>query len=254
MQDTIPTSPLSPKVTLVTGGARRIGAAIVRTLHGAGMNIALQYRNSREDAEQLQKELNTVRSDSVHLFQADLLHTRRIPTLISEIVSTCNRLDVVVNNASSFYPTPLGSVTEEAWADLMGTNLMAPFFIAQAAAPHLRAGGGCIVNLTDIYGRRPLKNHPVYCAAKAGLIMLTQSLARELGPEVRVNAVAPGAILWPEGEDLDEVAKQRILSRIVLRRIGDPEDIARAVLFLVRDATYCTGEMIVVDGGSLSGR
>jgi len=235
-------------VALITGGARRVGAAIVRTLHGAGMNVALHYRQSMKAANQLADELNAQRSDSVRLFHADLCRTEHLPRLVSTVVADMGRLDVLVNNASSFFPTPLGSVTTDDWDDLLGTNLRAPFFLAQSAGPHLRANKGCIINIADIHGRQPLKNHPVYSVAKAGLIMLTRALARELAPEVRVNAVAPGAILWPE-QELDEVTKQRILSRTALKRRGDPDDIARAVLFLARDAGYITGETLVVDGG-----
>lgn len=239
---------LEGKVALVTGAAHRVGASIVRTLHGAGMRIALHFRSSGEAAEGLRKELEASRANSVALVQADLLHVDRLPRLVDKVLGHFGRLDVLVNNASAFYPTPMGGADEGQWEELIGSNLKAPFFLAQAAAPHLRACSGCIVNITDIHGERPLKEHPIYSVAKAGKIMLTKALARELGPEVRVNGVSPGAILWPE-RGMDEVARQRILSRTALKRQGSPEDIARAVLFLIRDADYVTGQILAVDGG-----
>ena len=242
----------STKTVLLTGGARRIGAAIARTLHQAGMNLALHYRSSSEEAAVLRDELNRWRAESVMLLQADLRDTAGLPALVEHTVARWGRLDALVNNASSFYPTPLGQTTEAEWDDLLASNLKAPFFLSQAAAPHLRAVGGSIVNLVDIYAQQPLQNHPVYCAAKAGLAMLTRSLAWELGPAVRVNGIAPGAILWPE-HGVSETAKAQLLSRIPLRRRGEPEDIARTVLFLLQDAGYITGQIIAVDGGRLSG-
>jgi len=242
----------STKTVLLTGGARRIGAAIARTLHQAGMNLALHYRVSTEAAEALRDELNRRRAESVLLLQADLRDTASLPALVEHTVARWGRLDALVNNASSFYATPLGQTTEAEWDDLLASNLKAPFFLSQAAAPHLRAVGGSIVNLVDIYAQRPLQNHPVYCTAKAGLAMLTRSLAWELGPAVRVNGIAPGAILWPE-QGVSETAKAQLLSRIPLRRRGEPEDIARTVLFLLQDAGYISGQIIAVDGGHLSG-
>lgn len=242
----------STKTVLLTGGARRIGAAIARTLHQAGMNLALHYRVSTEAAEALRDELNRRRAESVLLLQADLRDTASLPALVEHTVARWGRLDALVNNASSFYATPLGRTTEAEWDDLLASNLKAPFFLSQAAAPHLRAVGGSIVNLVDIYAQRPLQNHPVYCTAKAGLAMLTRSLAWELGPAVRVNGIAPGAILWPE-QGVSETAKAQLLSRIPLRRRGEPEDIARTVLFLLQDAGYISGQIIAVDGGHLSG-
>jgi len=238
---------LTDKVVLITGAAHRIGATIARLLHAEGMRIVLHYRSSRAAAQALQQELTAQRPDSVMLVQADLLATAGLSTLVTEAVNAWGRLDVLVNNASTFYRTPLGTVTEEQWDDLMGTNLKAPFFLSQAAAPHLRAQHGCIINIVDIHADRPLKHFPVYSMAKAGLVMLTRALACELGPEVRVNAVAPGAILWPE--HLDEVTKQRIVSRTFLKRQGDPMDIAKAVRFLIRDADYMSGQVLTVDGG-----
>jgi pteridine reductase len=239
---------LSGKVGLVTGAAHRIGAEILRQLHGAGMDLALHYRSSRVAAESLQAELEAQRPGSVLLIQADLHRIDAFRGMIQEIESRFGRLDLLVNNASSFYPTPLESASEAEWDDLMGSNLKAPFFLAQAAAPLLRAAGGCIVNLVDIHAERPLKGHPIYSAAKAGNAMLVKALARELGPEVRVNGVAPGAILWPE-QGLDQAGKQEILERTALKRPGAPEDIARTVLFLAREADYISGQIIAVDGG-----
>ncbi len=239
---------LAGKVALITGGARRIGAEICRVLHAQGMNIAVHSRSSKCDAQALQSDLLAIRPISVLLGQGDLLDVKNLDSLVSRTLANYRRLDVLVNNASSFFPTPMGHATEGHWDDLVGSNLRAPFFISQAAMPHLRKNSGCIVNITDIHGERPLKNYPIYSVAKAGLVMLTKSLAREFGPEVRVNAVAPGTILWPENE-LDETIKQHILSRVPQRRSGDPSDIARAVLFLVRDARYVSGQVIAVDGG-----
>jgi pteridine reductase len=242
------TQGLAGKVALVTGAAQRIGAAVVRTLHGQGMQVAVHYRRSREAAEALAAELEAVRPGSVALLQSELLDRGRLERLVEKALAQWGRLDVLVNNASSFYPTAVGSVSAEAWDDLLGINLKVPFFLSQAVAPHLRSSRGCIVNLADIHGLKPLREHAVYSVAKAGLVMLTRALAYELGPEVRVNAVAPGAILWPE-QGLDEVTRQRILSRTALKRQGSPEDVARAVLFLVRDADYVTGQVLPVDGG-----
>lgn len=239
---------LHEHVALITGGVHRIGAQTARTLHAAGMRLVLHYRSSRAAAQALQAELNAQRADSVVLVGADLLDPATIAPVIADAHSAWGRLDALINNASSFYPTALGSVTETQWDDLMGTNLKAPFFLSQAAAPLLSASRGCIVNIADIHADRPLKRFSVYSMAKAGLVMLTKAMACELGPEVRVNAVAPGAILWPERE-MDEVTQQRIVSRTFLKRQGNPEDIARAVLFLIRDADYTSGQIITVDGG-----
>lgn len=240
---------LKDKVALVTGGARRVGAQIVRALHAHGMRVVVHYHSSRSAAQALQHELQTSRPDSVVLVRGDLLSG---PALLRELVEKTlkayRRLDVLVNNASSFYPTPIESASEQQWRELMGTNLKVPFFLAQAAAAQLKATRGCIVNIADIYAERPLKRYPIYSIAKAGLVMLTKALARELGPEVRVNAIAPGAILWPEG-GLDEPTKQRIIARTALKRVGEPSDVARALLFLIRDAGYITGQVIAVDGG-----
>jgi len=237
------------RVVLITGGAKRVGAAICRRLHGAGANLMLHYRSSAGEARLLQAELNNLRADSVALVQADLLELPQLPALVERTLGTYGRLDALVNNASSFHPTPIGEIDAADWDDLMGTNLKAPLFLSQAAAPALRKAHGAIVNITDIHADRPLKNYVVYSAAKAGLAGLTRSLARELAPEVRVNAVAPGPILWPEDDQFDELSRQRIVSQTPLKREGTPEDIARAVHFLLFDAPYVTGETIAVDGG-----
>ncbi|MDX1604664.1 MAG: pteridine reductase [Candidatus Competibacterales bacterium] len=233
---------------LVTGGARRIGAAIVRRLHAAGLNLNLHFRHSEAEAEALAAELQRQRPDSVQLLEADLRDTAALPRLVERAAQRWGRLDLLVNNASAFYPTPLESTTEAQWEDLLGSNLKAPFFLVQAAAPWLRAMRGSVVNIADIHAERPRAGHPVYSAAKAGLVALTRSLAWELRPAVRVNAVAPGAILWAEQDD-DPAARQAILERIPLDRLGTPDDIARAVLFLARDTDYVTGQVLAIDGG-----
>lgn len=238
------------KVALITGAAQRIGAVIARGLHGAGMNLILHYRSSRAAAQALQEELQAERPESVLLVQSDLLSLAGLPPLVKQAAEAWGRLDVLVNNASTFYRTPVGRITEADWDDLFGTNAKAPLFLAQAAAPYLRAQRGCIVNIADIHGERPLKDYPVYSMAKAALLMLTRALASDLGPEVRVNAVAPGAILWPQRE-IDDVTKQRIISRTFLKRTGCPEDVAKAVLFLVRDADYMSGQVLTLDGGRM---
>ncbi len=242
-------STLTDKVALITGGAQRIGAAIARLLHAQGMRLVVHYHSSEAAAHALQAELHQTRPDSVMLVRGDLTNgDKLVKNLVFETVEAFDRLDVLINNASRFYPTPLGEATEAQWAELIDTNLKAPFFLAQAAMPHLKKHNGCVVNIADIYGKRPLPSYPIYSIAKAGLIMLTQVLARELGPEVRANAIAPGVILWPEA-GLDEMSKQRIISRTPLKRAGDPSDIARTALFLIRDASFMTGQVLAVDGG-----
>jgi len=236
------------KVALITGGVRRIGAEIATLLHENGFKLALHYRNSRAEAKTLQDKLNAIRSDSVVLIQADLHVTKGLSALVNSTLESFNRLDMVVNNASSFYPTPIGKASEDDWDDLIGSNLKAPFFLAQAAAPALKASNGCIINIVDIHSQRPLKEHPIYCMAKAGLAMMTTSLAKELGPEIRVNGVSPGAILWPEN-NMDQLTQQRIISRSFLKRQGSPADIAQTVLFLATQAPFITGQIISVDGG-----
>lgn len=226
---------------------------MVRQLHSAGMNIALHYRRSSSSADMLAESLNQQRPGSVKLIQGDLLKLDDLTRIVEEAAIGWQRLDVLINNASTFYPTAMGEATEAQWDDLVGTNLKAPFFLSQAAYPHLKQQSGCIVNIVDIHAHRPMKGFPIYSAAKAGLQMMTMSLARELGPGVRVNGVAPGAILWPEHE-MDDLIKQQIIERTALKRQGSPADIARTVLFLIRDADYISGQIISVDGGrSLGG-
>ncbi len=241
---------MSAKTILITGGSKRVGAAIARMMHGTGANLMIHYRSSAGEARALQDELNTVRPDSVALIQADLLDIAVLPSLVSQTIATFGGLDALVNNASSFYPTAVGNITEKDWVDLMGTNLKAPMFLSQAAANELRRRHGCIVNITDIHADRPMKNYLVYSVAKAGLVGLTKSLARELAPEVRVNGVAPGPIMWPEDNPhFDEVSRQRIVSHTMLKRAGDPSDIARAVRFFIEDAPFVSGQILAVDGG-----
>jgi pteridine reductase len=246
VQDTL--DQLNDKVALITGAAQRIGAQIARTLHGAGMKIVLHYRGSQTAAQALTDEFNQLRPGSATLLRADLSDSATLAPLIDAAAAQWGRLDTLVNNASTFYPSSVGAVTLPQWHDLMDVNLKAPFFLAQAAAPLLAKSGGCIVNIADIHADRPLKGYSVYCMAKAGLVMMTRALARELGPAVRVNAVAPGAILWPEA-GLDEATQASILARTTLKRQGKPEDIAKTVLFLIRDAEYITGQVLSVDGG-----
>lgn len=237
------------KCVLITGGARRVGAAICRRLHASGANLMIHYRASAGEARLLQAELNHARADSVALIQTDLLDLAKLPAMVEQTLVRFGRLDALINNASSFFATPVGEITPEGWDDLVGTNLRAPLFLAQAAAPALRKTQGSIVNITDIHAERPLKNFVAYSIAKSGLTGLTRALARELAPDVRVNAVAPGPILWPEDKSFDELSRQRIIAHTLLRREGKPEDIAKAVHYLVVEATYVTGETINVDGG-----
>lgn len=239
----------SVKTALITGAAKRIGATIAQHLHDRGMNIILHYRNSKQQAQALCEQFNQARPNSASAVQADLNHHQQINALIESTLQKWQRLDVLINNASSFYPTPLGHVQESQWCDLLNSNLKAPFFLSQAFAKHLRESRGSIINIVDIHGTKPLRDYSVYCIAKAGLIMLSQALAKELAPEVRVNAIAPGAILWPEGENnLDETVREKILNKIPLHQVGTPYDIAKTVAFLI-DANYVTGQIIAVDGG-----
>jgi len=241
-------SDLQNKTALITGASRRIGAVIARTLHDAGMNISLHYRGSKEEAEKLANELNQLRENSCATHRLDLHKTGELPSLIDACQQHWGQLDLLVNNASSFYPTHVGKMTEQHWDDLIGSNLKAPLFLSQAAIPALKQTQGSIVNIVDIHAEKPMKNHTIYCSAKAGLAMMTKSMAKELGPEIRVNGVAPGAIMWPENE-LDAETQDEILNRTALKRSGMPEDIAATVLFLTRDAHYITGQIIPVDGG-----
>ncbi|HZH44492.1 MAG TPA: pteridine reductase [Lysobacter sp.] len=235
-------------VALVTGAARRIGAAIARRLHAAGYDLALHCRRSRGELDALVATLERARPGSTYVLQADLAEFDRLPELVAHTIGRFGRLDALVNNASSFYPTPIGSVTPAQWDDLFASNARAPLFLAQAAAPHLRAARGAIVNLTDVYAERPLRQHTVYCMAKAALLMLTKSLAVELAPDVRVNAVAPGAILWPE-DDGNVEAQKAMLARTPLGRTGTAEEVADAVRWLLQDASYSTGQVLDLDGG-----
>jgi pteridine reductase len=238
------------KVVLITGGAKRVGAAICRRLHRQGASLMVHYRSSAAEAQALADELNGHRPDSVSLVQGDLLDPASPEKLVAATVIRYGRLDVLVNNASSFYPTAVGEIVEAHWVDLLGTNLKAPLFLSQAAAPELRKNRGCIVNVADIHAERPMKGYVVYSIAKAGLAALTKSLSQELGPEVRVNAVAPGPIMWPEGDPtFDEAERRRIVEHTALKREGNPDDIARTVRFLVEDAPYITGVILPVDGG-----
>ncbi len=239
---------LNGKVALVTGAARRIGAAIATRLHADGANVAIHHRGSADAAAALANKLNKLRVGSARTFHMDLADIASLPGLVNNVVGWHDRLDVLVNNASVFYPTPLGEISEQHWEELFGSNLKAPLFLSQAAVPALRKRNGAIVNIVDIHAQRPLRDHAVYSAAKAGLAMLTRSLAKDLAPDIRVNGVAPGAILWPE-DDMSDTSKDSILRQVPLARSGDPEDIAGCVLYLVRDAAYVTGQIISVDGG-----
>jgi pteridine reductase len=241
--------PLQGKAVLITGAARRVGAAMARTLQAAGANVMIHYRNSEAEARALVSELNSVRGGSASMVSGDLLEIRKLGKLIDETIKTFGQLDVLINNASTFYPTPVGEITEDHWEDLLGTNLKVPLFLAQAATPALRATRGLVLNIADIHGMRPLRRYTTYSVAKAGLIMLTKSLARELGPQqVRVNAICPGPVMWPE-ERADRALQKKIVDRTQLKRAGAPEDVARAALFLCADAPYITGQVLAVDGG-----
>ncbi|MEF8730581.1 MAG: pteridine reductase [Candidatus Accumulibacter meliphilus] len=240
---------MSGKTILVTGAARRLGSAIAHELHATGANLMLHYRQASTAAAALASELNAVRPSSAACLQADLLDVETLPRLVADTVARFGRLDALVNNASSFFPTPLGTIDLASWDDLIGSNLKAPLFLTQAAAPHLIAAQGSVVNITDIHAERPLAAYPLYCAAKAGLLGLTRALAIELAPRVRVNAVAPGPILWPDSGVFDNAARQDIVAHTLLQRAGCPQDIARAVRYLLNDADYITGQVINVDGG-----
>lgn len=240
---------LTGRVALITGAAQRIGAEIARCLHAQGVDVAIHYRHSSAAAAKLKEELETHRPGSVLLLQADLRDCQSFPGLMTQVEAFRGRLDILINNASSFYPTPFEEANEVQWDDLIASNLKGPFFLTQAAAPLLKASQGCIINLVDIHAERPYKNFSIYSMAKAGNAMMVKSLARELGPWVRVNGIAPGLILWPEAEGPDQASRDAILARTALGRAGSPVDITRAVLFLVREADYITGQIIAVDGG-----
>ena len=241
---------LQNKIVLITGGAKRVGASICRLLHENGANLMIHYRTSVNEARGLQAELNLKRANSVAIIQGDLLNLSVLPSLVQETIKHFGKLDVLINNASSYYPTEIGGINEEQWQDLMGSNLKAPLFLSQAAAIELRKQQGCIINITDMHVERPKKGYIVYSIAKAGLVTLTKSLAHELSPEVRVNAVAPGPVMWPENNpQFDELYRQRVISQTLLKRIGEPNDIAKAVKFLIQNAPFITGQVIAVDGG-----
>lgn len=242
------TSNTSP-VIMITGAARRVGAAIARTLHAAGADVILHFRSSAGEVDALASELDHVRPGSVSMLHGDLCHPDTPALLIDAAVARHGRLSGLVNNASSFFPTPVGTITPDVWDDLMGTNLKAPLFLSQAATPHLRAARGAIVNIVDIHAERPLRNYPVYCAAKAGLLGLTRALALELAPEVRVNGVSPGPIEWPDDGQFSAQERAEIIDHTLLKRVGSPQDIARTVHFLLFDAPYISGQIIAVDGG-----
>jgi len=240
--------PLAGHCVLVTGGAKRLGAAMARRLHAAGASVVVHCHRSRTAADELVAELHAIRAGSALAVCGDLHDLECLPVLVAQAVARYGRIDILINNASTFYPTPVGSITAAQFDDLIGTNLRAPLFLSQAAAPALRETRGLIINMVDIHARRPLRSHPVYSAAKAGLVMLTKSLARELGPDVRVNGIAPGPVLWPE-RDLDEALKAEIVAKTALKRSGSPDDIARTALYLATEAPYVTGQVIAVDGG-----
>ncbi|ACE86023.1 pteridine reductase [Cellvibrio japonicus] len=239
----------SAPVALVTGAAKRIGAEIARHLHNAGYNLIVHYHQSAAAADELVQQLNQLRPDSALAVQAHLGNQEALQQLAHTSIHAWQRLDLLVNNASSFYPTPLGQVDEATWDDLLDSNLKAPFFLAQSLAEKLRESQGAIINIADIYAERPLQNHSVYCIAKAGNVMLTKTLAKELAPHVRVNGIAPGAILWPEQEAISDDIKSNLLTRTPLQERGQASDIARAILFLAQEAPYITGQILAVDGG-----
>ncbi len=244
------TNQLENKVVLITGGAKRVGACISRELHAHGANLMIHYNTSNKEAKALQAELNLKRKDSVSIIQGDLLNMSVVSSLPAETVKRFGQLDILINNASTYEPTEIGNINEDNWQDLIGSNLKAPVFLCQAAAKELKKNKGCIINITDMHIESPKKGYVVYSVAKAGLVTLTKSLATELSPHVRVNAVAPGPVLWPENNpQFDEVYRKRVISQTLLKRIGDPSDIANAVKFLVADAPFITGHVLAVDGG-----
>jgi pteridine reductase len=245
-------SPLAGQVVLVTGAARRIGAAIAGAFHAAGAIVVVHCHRSANEAAALVAGMNAARPRSAEVLRGDLADPAVWNSLPDAAIRTFGRLDILVNNASTFYPTPVGEITPAQFDDLVGTNLRAPLFLAQAAAPELRRRQGLILNIADIHGLRPLARHAVYSAAKAALVMLTRSLARELGPEIRVNAIAPGPVLWPEN-GTDEEMRRAIIARTALKRAGSPDDVARAAIFFATNAPYVTGEVLAIDGGRLAG-
>jgi pteridine reductase len=244
------TNQLQNKVVLITGGAKRVGACISRELHAHGANLMIHYNTSNKEAKALQAELNLKRKDSVSIIQGDLLNMSVVTSLPAETVKRFGQLDILINNASTYEPTEIGNINEDNWQDLIGSNLKAPVFLCQAAAKELKKNKGCIINITDMHIESPKKGYVVYSVAKAGLVTLTKSLATELSPYVRVNAVAPGPVLWPENNpQFDEVYRKRVISQTLLKKIGEPSDIANAVKFLAADAAFITGHVLAVDGG-----
>jgi pteridine reductase len=241
-------SQASRPVALITGAARRIGATIAKRLHAAGYDVGLHCRRSRAELDALIAELERARPHSTLALQAELGEVAQLGPMIAATIDRFGRLDALVNNASAFYPTPVGAATPQQWDELFGANVRAPFFLAQTAAPHLAERSGAIVNLVDIYAERPLPNHSVYCMSKAALAMMTKALARDLAPAVRVNGVAPGAILWPDAGK-SGADQALMIERTPLKRMGTPDDVAGAVLWLLRDAPFVTGEIVRVDGG-----
>jgi pteridine reductase len=247
-QENVMNQAVQRPIALITGAAKRVGAAIARCVHAAGYDVALHYRHARAEMDALCAELESVRTGSTLAIHAELGDLARLPDIVEKCISRYGRLDALINNASAFYATPLGTVTPAQWNELFASNAQAPFFLAQAAAPHLKNSHGCILNIVDIYADRPLAGHPVYCMAKAALQMMTLALARDLAPEVRVNAIAPGAVLWPEaGKDYAD--RNDLIARTPLGRAGTPQDVAAAALFLIRDAKFTTGQIVKVDGG-----
>lgn len=235
---------------LITGAGKRVGATIVRYCHRQGMRVAIHYRNSAVEAEALSEELNKQHPNTAITLQAALEDPNTYTDLIEKVIAQWGKLDVLINNASSFYPTPLGEITEKDWHDLLGSNLKAPLFLSQAAIPYLKKQKGCIINLVDIQAQRPMKKHALYCVAKASLVMLTKCLAKELGPFIRVNGIAPGIALWPdEKNEFNDRIREKIIGRTALKRAGTPDDIAEMVIFLIKQAHYVTGQIIAIDGG-----
>jgi pteridine reductase len=243
--------PLAGQTVLITGGARRLGAAIAQALHAVGANVVIHHRTSTDDAAALLRTLNSRRANSATAARADLLDTTQLPPLVAAAIRDFGRLDILINNASTFYATPVGEITAEKFDDLIGTNFRAPLFLAQAAAPELRRRRGLILNMVDIHGMRPLRQYPTYSAAKAALVMLTKSLARELAPEVRVNGIAPGPVMFPA--DLDVALQAEIIDKTLLKRSGNSQDIAKAALYFASMAPFVTGQILAVDGGRSQG-
>jgi pteridine reductase len=246
MTSALSTQPIA-SVALVTGSAKRLGRAMVKRLHQHGYRVIIHCHRSLEDAEKLAVELNQQRTDSAAVISGDLTDNSNLERLAAEALQCFGRLDVLINNASTFYPTTVGEATFDDWDQLMGSNAKAPFFLSQALAPALAQQNGCIINMVDIHAERPLQEHPIYCMAKSALLMLTKSLARELAPTIRVNGIAPGAILWPTNYIAD-ADKTMILRQIPLERLGTPDDIADTAWFLIQ-SSYVNGQIIAVDGG-----